>query len=183
MWCVRVMMDKDKRPLLTRSPPTHPANTQMHTTEQEFIYSKPLIDQTPDFDYLQVRCFSKGRKEDHGVVCVRLWRTLIKSHPTLNTPLPQINANHPRTHQPPFPIPKKNTSTPPPQPQVAVRRQPEAGIKTGFTRQIAPALALKMKRQEAVVQALQRFPSKRSPSAAELNKRTFDKALEKVGYS
>jgi hypothetical protein len=65
---------------------------------------------------------------------------------------------------------------------VAVRRQPEAGIKTGFTRQIAPALALKMKRQEAVVQALQRFPSKRSPSAAELNKRTFDKALEKVGY-
>lgn len=27
---------------------------QMYTTEPEFIYSKPLIDQTPDFDYLQV---------------------------------------------------------------------------------------------------------------------------------
>lgn len=88
----------------------------MYSTEPEFIYSKPFIDQTPDFDYLQV----------------------------------------------------------------AARRQPEAAIRIGFTKQTSPALALKMKRQEAVVQALQRYPSKKAPTAAELNKRTFDKALERV---
>jgi len=90
----------------------------VYTTEAEFIYSKPVIDQTPDFDYLQV-C---ARRQAQGA----------------------------------------------------------AVIKLGFTPQVSPALALKMKRQEAVVQALQRYPSKKAPTAAELNKRTFDKALEKV---
>jgi hypothetical protein len=67
--------------------------------------------------------------------------------------------------------------------QVCVRKSsPPKGntIQIGFTKQISPALGLKMKRQEAVVQALRRYPSKKAPTAAELNKRTFDKALERV---
>ncbi len=64
--------------------------------------------------------------------------------------------------------------------QVCVRKQPEAAIKIGFTKQVSPALGLKMKRQEAVVQVLRRYPSKKAPTAAELNRRTFEKALERV---
>ncbi|EWM29418.1 hypothetical protein Naga_100042g35 [Nannochloropsis gaditana] len=64
--------------------------------------------------------------------------------------------------------------------QVCVRKVQEAAIRIGFTKQISPALDFKMKRQEAVVQALRRYPSKKAPTAAELNHRTFQKALEKV---
>jgi len=65
--------------------------------------------------------------------------------------------------------------------QVCVRKQQDKNtIKIGFTKQISPAFGLKMKRQEAVVQVLRRYPSKKAPTAAELNRRTFQKALERV---
>ena len=46
--------------------------------------------------------------------------------------------------------------------------------------QISPSLALKMKRQEAVVQTMGRPATKPSPSAREINVQTFQRALSKV---
>lgn len=58
MWCAsNKWINTTYVPFPPGPVPSFPLSpTQMHTTEQEFIYSKPLIDQTPDFDYLQVPC-------------------------------------------------------------------------------------------------------------------------------